>query len=218
MTRGHFINHVAETDLALCASGDLPIWRRLAAGWHVRRCEECRELLQAFRANREQLHESAERLPENMLPMDWDALSAEMTANIRVGLAAGECVTPRAPKAAALTWLRPAAAAAGILVLIAGAWWLNVPRSDTETIGRALWSMWSGQHGTVSPAAPQEDRGPMVVSSSAGVELVENGGRMKIEQSGLQPVMYSVSTQGSASTRWVDEDTAQVTITAVYVQ
>jgi hypothetical protein len=58
----------------------------------------------------------------------------------------------------------------------------------------------------------------MVGASSAGVELVENGGRMKIEQSGLQPVMYSVSTQGSASTRWVDQDTGQVTITAVYVQ
>lgn len=205
--------HTTEPDLALYASGDLPVWRRLAAGWHVRGCDECRELLQTFRANRGRLRESADHLPEDMLPMDWDALSAEMTANIRVGLAAGECVTPRTPKAA-LTWWRPAAAAAGVLVLIAGAWWLNVPRSDTETIAHAFRDLFAGHRGTVS----QEDRGPMVVSSAAGVELVENGGRMKIEQSGLQPVMYSVSTQGSASTRWVDEDTAQVTITAVYVQ
>ncbi|MCU1339977.1 MAG: hypothetical protein JWO19_5558, partial [Bryobacterales bacterium] len=49
MNRGHFIKHVAETDLALYASGDLPLARRLAAGWHVRGCEECRALVQAFR-------------------------------------------------------------------------------------------------------------------------------------------------------------------------
>jgi hypothetical protein len=48
--------------------------------------------------------------------------------------------------------------------------------------------------------------------------LVENGGRMGIEQGGLEPVMFSVSTQGSASARYVDQDTGQVTITATYVQ
>jgi hypothetical protein len=207
--------HTAETDLALYASGDLPVWRKLATAWHVRGCEECRGLVETFRLDRDGLHQAADRLPEDI---DWDRLSAEMTANIHVGLAAGECVTPRAPKVEVLAWWRPAAAAAGILVLVAGAWWLNVPRSDTETIGRALRDMVTGQRGSVAQTAPQEDRGPMVGASSAGIELVENGGRMKIEQSGLQPVMYSVSTQGSASTRWVDEDTAQVTITAVYVQ
>jgi hypothetical protein len=207
--------HTAETDLALYASGDLPVWRKLATAWHVRGCEECRRLVETFRLDRDGLHDAADRLPDDI---DWDQLSAEMTANIHVGLAAGECVTPRAPKIETLAWWRPAAAAAGILVLVAGAWWLNVPRSDTETIGRALRDMFTGQRGSVAQTAPQEDRGPMVGASSAGIELVENGGRMKIEQSGLQPVMYSVSTQGSASTRWVDEDTAQVTITAVYVQ
>src|SRR6185295_1704811 len=212
------IRHTSERDLALYASGDLPVWRKLATAWHVRGCEECRGLVETFRSDREGLHEAADRLPEDILPMDWDQLSAEMTANIHVGLAAGECVTPRAPKVEAMAWWRPAAAAAGVLVLVAGAWWLNVPRSDTETIANAFRDMFTGRRGTVAQVTPQEDRGPMVRSSSAGVELVENGGRMKIEQSGLQPVMYSVSTQGSASTRWVDEETAQVTITAVYVQ
>jgi len=213
------IRHTSERDLALYASGDLPVWRKLATAWHVRGCEECRGLVETFRFDRDGLHQAADRLPEDI---DWDQLSAEMTANIHVGLAAGECVTPRVARVEALAWWRPAAAAAGILVLIAGAWWLNVPRSDTETIANALRDMFTGKRATISQTAaqtaPQEDRGPMVGASSAGIELVENGGRMKIEQSGLQPVMYSVSTQGSASTRWVDEDTAQVTITAVYVQ
>ena len=206
--------HTAETDLALYASGDLPVLRKLAAAWHVRGCEECRGLVETFRLDRDGLHQAADRLPEDI---DWDQLSAEMTANIHVGLAAGECVTPRTPKVEVLGWWRPAAAAAGIVVLVAGAWWLNVPRSDTETIAHALQSMFTGQRGTAAQT-PQEDRGPMVRSSSAGVELVENGGRLGIEQSGLLPAMYSVSTQGSASARYVDQDTGQVTITAVYVQ
>ena len=202
--------HVTETNLALYAAGDLPVWQGLVAAWHVRGCEECRSLVEAFRADRDRLRQSKDRLPENV---DWDALSAEMTANIRVGLAAGECVTPRAPKAAGLAWLRPAAAAAGIVVLLAGAWWLNIPRTDTETIGRAIRNIATGERGT-----PLQERGPMVGASSSGVELSENGGKLGIEQSGLQPVMFSVSAQGSASARYVDQDTGQVTITAVYVQ
>ena len=97
-------------------------------------------------------------------------------------------------------------------MLLAGAWWLNIPRTDTETIGRALRDMATG--GRLSS---QEERGPIVGVSSTGVELVENGGRLGIEQIGLEPVMYSVSTQGSASARYID-DAGQVTITATYAQ
>ncbi|HEY2845335.1 MAG TPA: hypothetical protein VGJ09_16850 [Bryobacteraceae bacterium] len=213
---GHLSQHLAETDLALYASGDLPVWHRLAAGWHVRGCSQCRALVQTYRLDRDRLQQSAGQVPEDV---DWDQLSAEMTANIHVGLAAGECVSPRAPRVAALSWWRPVAAAAGILVLVSGAWWLNIPKSDTETIGRALYHMATGDRGTQQPAAPAE-RGSMVGASpsGSGVELVENGGSLGIEQRGLQPVMYSISTQGSASARYVDQDTGQVTITAVYVQ
>ena len=99
-------------------------------------------------------------------------------------------------------------------MVLAGAWWLNIPRTDTEAIGRAIRDMATG--GRLS--ATQEERGPVVGASSAGVVLVENGGRMGIDQGGLEPVMFSVSTQGSASARYVDQDTGQVTITATYVQ
>jgi hypothetical protein len=201
--------HVAETDLALYAARDLPFWRSALVRLHVRRCEECRSLVEALRADREELRRSADDLPENL---DWDQLSAEMTANIRVGLAAGECVTPRERKVVAISW-RPAAIAAGLVVLLAGAWWLNIPPTDTETIGRALHNIATGGRAASTP----EEHGPVVGVSSNGVELVENGGRLGIEQSGLEPVMYSVSTQGSASARYIDE-AGQVTITAAYVQ
>ena len=45
---------------------------------------------------------------------DWDRLAAEMTANIRVGLAAGECVAPRRKLDLSRSW-KPAG-------LVAGSW------------------------------------------------------------------------------------------------
>jgi hypothetical protein len=202
--------HVIETDLALYAAGDLPFWRSALVGIHVRKCGECRGLVQALREDRKELKRSADDMPANI---DWDQLAAEMTANIRVGLAAGECVTPRERKVASISW-RPAAIAAGLVVLMAGAWWLNIPRTDTEAIGRAIRSMATGGRAVV----PEDEHGPVVGASSTGVVLVENGGQIRIEQGGLQPVMYSVSTQLSASARYVDQDTGQVTITGTYVQ
>jgi anti-sigma factor RsiW len=209
MNREAMSRHLAETGLALYASGDLPFWRGTLVKLHLRRCDECRGLVEALRRDREELRGSADDMPGNV---DWDQLAAEMTANIRVGLAAGECVTPRERKIASISW-RPAAIAAGLVVLMAGAWWLNIPRTDTEAIGRAIRDMASGGRAT----ATQENRDPVVGASSTGVELVENGGQMRIKQGGLEPVMFSVSTQGSASARYV-EDTGQVTITATYVQ
>jgi hypothetical protein len=214
MSRQAMKRHVMETELALYAAGDLPVWRsalvHLRVRFHLRGCDECRGLVEALRADRQELRRSADDMPSGV---DWDQLAAEMTANIRVGLAAGECVTPRERKVATMSW-RPAAIAAGLVVLLAGAWWLNIPRTDTEAIGRAIRDMATG--GRMN--ATQEERGPVVGASSAGVVLVENGGRMGIDQGGLEPVMYSVSTQGSASARYVDQDTGQVTITATYVQ
>jgi len=205
--------HIAESDLALYASRDLPLLDRTLAGMHVRRCEQCRELVAAFRADRKELAASADNMPGSV---DWDQLAAEMTANIRVGLAAGECVTPREPKKAAFTW-QPVAIALGVVLLIAGAWWLNIPRADTDAIGHALHTIATGGR-TARPAVSEEERGPVVGASSTGVELLQNGGRLGIDQSGLRPVLFSVSTQGSASARYVDQDTGQVTITATYVQ
>jgi hypothetical protein len=214
MSREAMSRHVMETDLALYAAGDLPFWRGAVVKFHVRGCAECRALVEALRVDRQELRRSANEMPAGISKdFDWDQLAAEMTANIRVGLAAGECVTPRERKIASVSW-RPMAIAAGLVVMLAGAWWLNVPRTDTETIGRALRNMATGGRA----GSPQEERGPVVGASSAGVMLVENGGQIRIDQGGLEPVMYSVSTQGSASARYVDQDTGQVTITAAYVQ
>ncbi len=46
----------------------------------------------------------------------------------------------------------------------------------------------------------------------------KNGSAMGVSSSNTQPVATSVSFNGSASARYVDDDTGQVTISTVYVQ
>jgi len=205
-------HHVGESDLALYASGDLGFWRGIRVRLHVERCAGCRRLAEAYRQDRAQIREVADELPEGL---DWNRLAAEMTANIRVGLAAGECVAPRHRKPVAMAW-RPAAVVAGVAILVTGAWWLNVPAAQTQELGRALRAVWSGRasarHGVV------EDRGTVVEATSSGIELRENGSSLGVSQGAARPLAVSVSVQGSASARYVDSDTGQMTITSVYAQ
>ncbi len=191
--------HPFATDLALYAGGDLRGWERISTALHVRGCERCRESVEAFRADQQQLSESAAELPPGL---NWDRLSAEMTANIRVGLAAGECVTPASRQAEATGWnWKPAAAFASLAMVFGAAWWLNMPLRNVPSF-----------------AAGIEDRGPVVEASSEGIEFRENGSALGVSTSAAAPVATSVSFGGSASARYVDDDTGQVTITTVYVQ
>ena len=203
------MKHVSESDLALYASGDLGGWQRWTAALHVRRCIECRELAEAYRTLRADARSETSALPAGL---DWDRLSAEMRANIHVGLAAGECVTPAAQRerkhAVHSVW-RPAAAVAALAIVVTGAWWLNVPASDRLALAHVLRGL---------PAGVGEDRGPVVVATPAGIEFRENGSSLGVGLSGAKPEEVSLSVGGSASARFVDEDTGQVTITSVYVQ
>jgi hypothetical protein len=158
--------------------------------------------------------------------LDWDSLSAEMAANIRVGLAAGECVADPNLRKREGTWAfvrgwdwRPAAAIAGVLVLLTGAWWLNVPSADNVSLRKAVGAIARGGRDRM----PQfvrglDDRVPVVEVNASGISVRENGGALGVSQEGSRPVTISVSVQGSASARYVDTDTGQVTVTSVYVQ
>jgi hypothetical protein len=209
--------HVRETDLALYASGDVSLWQRAAIHLHVRQCERCREVVNEFRGDARILRDAAAGLPEGV---DWARLSAEMTANIRVGLEAGECVAPRKlrkaiPVSIPARW-RPvalaSAVAAMLTVMLAGAWWLNVPAQDTQALNRAMHSIWRGR------SAMSDERVAVIEASSEGIELRKNGGSLGVTQDAARLMTVSVSTQGSASAHYVDQDTGQVTITSVYAQ
>src|SRR5262249_16887292 len=130
-------SHIAETDLALYVSGDLGLGRRVLVRLHISQCDRCARRVEAYRSDRKAMREIAAEIPDEV---DWDRLSAEMTANIRVGLAAGECVAPRRRKVVTLGW-RPAAAMAGLSAVLAVAWWLNMPPETTTALRKAVVSI-----------------------------------------------------------------------------
>lgn len=220
--------HIPEADLALFISGDLGMWTCLRVKLHGSHCEACRERLEAYRSSRQRLKQAAAEMPEGE---DWDRLAAEMTANIRVGLAAGECVAPRRGRADGKStggylsrvhgW-RAAAAWGGITcgaaALLTAAFLLNLPASDGVSLARSLHALVRGDRSGAARAIASENRGPVVEASSNGVELRENGVVVSIPQASTPPVAITVSAPGSASARYVDDDTGQMTISSVYVQ
>ena len=80
------MRHPFQSDLALYATGDLPLWRRPMIRLHVSGCDSCRSWVEAFSADRESLRGLAAEMPAGV---NWDRLAAEMSANVRVGLEAG---------------------------------------------------------------------------------------------------------------------------------
>jgi hypothetical protein len=200
------MRHVSESDLALYASNDLSGWPRWATAVHVRRCVECRELVEAYRMLRVDARGST---PPSLTGLDWERLSAEMAANIHVGLAAGRCVPPLEKKSVARWAWQPVAVVTALSLVVGAAWWLNVPASDRAALYRVMRGL---------PVHAIEDRGPVVAATSEGIEFRENGSSLGVGLSGAQLVETSLSVGGSASARYVDDDADQVTITAVYVQ
>jgi hypothetical protein len=205
--------HILETDLALFASGDIPMWRQPLVRLHFAGCGPCQARIAAYREDQETIRRIAAEMP---MGVSWDRLAAEMTANIRVGLAAGECVAPRRQRRTFPAGWRMAAAMAGFSALLVSAWWLNMPASETAALGGAMKKI---AHALPWPGAGiLEDRGPLVEVSAAGIQLRENGGVLGMSQGVARPVSVTLSVQGSARARYVDSETGQVTITGVYAQ
>jgi alkylhydroperoxidase family enzyme len=222
------MTHVSQSDLALYAAGDLLLWRRIRVRLHVSACRDCSDVAEAHRADRGRLRQSADAMPEGL---DWNRLSAEMTANIHLGLEAGECVTPRDRRTPifkphegwaarffeSLSW-KPAAVVAGVTMLLAGSWWLNVPAADSQSLMRAFRAIASGGRDRLPQGVRLiDDRMPIVEVTASGISIRENGSALGVS-AGPRPVAVSVSVQGSANAHYVDADTGQVTITSVYVQ
>jgi len=173
------------------------MWKYAAVCLHIARCEACRTRSESYRQGRQSLKLAAGALPAGV---NWDRLAAEMTANIRVGLAAGECVAPRRRKPAYFVGWKPAAIATGIVVVLSAAWWLNMPASDSDALARAMKSFVTGGRPTVSYI---ENRGPAVQGATAqvspdGVEIKQNGVPMPIEQlASARSAGTAVSAPGS---------------------
>jgi len=182
--------HPRETELALYAGGELSWWRRRRLSGHLRQCESCRAQVESFRDGRAWLRQQDELPPE----VNWSRLAAEMRANIRLGLAAGECVGPvRRPQ---LRW-RPAALALPVLLLLLAGWMLQIWHPPVRR-----------------PAAV---RGPVVTATASGVELRQGGAVLTLLHPHASDVGRFASGEG-VRVRYVDAETGMVTISHVYAE
>ena len=123
--------------------------------------------------------------------VNWDRLAAEMTGNIRVGLAAGECVAGVA-RHDRFGWVT-GAVLAGAALLLSTAWWLNIPHTQRQT-------------------------GVVLEATQSGIQLKQDGAALMLlnRESSSAPVYGSAP--GSLRVRYVDSETNQVTINNVYAQ
>lgn len=195
------MNHPNQATLALHAGADLGPIARWRTNRHLAHCERCRDEVAAYSGLREILPELGE-MPE----VPWNRLSAEMKANIRLGLAAGECVrVNEAPLRKSLfSGARAAVALASVLALLVTGLVLERP------IPRANYN-----HSGFSPLIFD---GVVVESTKDGI--VVGQGREAIElrhPAGTDSVTYSVDAQGSMRARYVDPTTGYVTVNNVYV-
>ena len=186
------MSHPEPASLALFAGADLPVWSRWRIGAHVKACEECRREVEALRNQSQWIRETAVELPAEV---HWASFAAEMKANIQVGLAAGQCVVTARTHYSPLGLRATATAALAtiVLVLISG-WFLHFPRPKTLT------------------------EGVILSAGRTGIELKAADRALTLKHSGIEPVMVSVSLEGSMASRYVDDETGMVTINNVYVQ
>jgi hypothetical protein len=191
------MRHPTDSELALYAGGDLPALERWRVQYHVHHCDSCRGEVEGFRTAVLELRNTTAGLPANF---DWDRVTAEITANIHLGLEAGECVTPAKAPAPRVSW-RAVAVMASVSIVVAAGWWLNPPQAAPTLVHRA--------------AAAVE-----IGTTSGGIELKENGNALVLlnGRSGETARPIIVSAPGTLRARYVDADTGQITINNVYAE
>jgi hypothetical protein len=217
------MKHPNQVQLALAAGGDLGFWDRWRVGRHVSGCSVCANEVEALRAGKQQVREVTAVLPDNL---NWNQLAQEMTANIRVGLAAGEAIA-KFDKPALIARSRHLGWNAGMVlacatVVFVAAFWINTPRAQMDHLLSALGRVRAGRIGNLvqHPLAATQD--VMLEASSFSLDLNQNGRTLSLMHPHSDAVTVSVSmpvsvnNQGSVGVRYVDADTGQVTTNKVY--
>lgn len=199
------MKHPSEQQIALYAGGDLRGWEQWQVRFHVERCAECRSEVEAYRTL--PLHELADALPAGT---QWDRLAQEMTGNIRVGFAAGQCIEPVHLRMHSAVRHKGLALATMGMVVVLAAVWFRLPDTQQAHLFSSLKTMATGTRGMPNT------EGVVLEASPRSIEVKENGGALSLLHPDTADVTVSVSMQGSAGARYVDAETGQVTINRVY--
>ncbi len=188
------MKHPNEANLALFAGRDVNFVSGWRIGRHVSRCSQCRGTVDAFVSLR------SETAGLNELPASiaWNRLASEMKANIRLGLAAGECVSgPSFAKARArFSGLHTLMAYAAVIMLVVAGVWLQRP-------------------------APAESGRAVLAATSDGIELTEGGRSLGLRYGAshaVNDVSYSADAKGAMGARYVDNKTGYVTVVNVNLE
>jgi hypothetical protein len=193
------MKHPSQATLALQAGGDLGFFARWRTERHLSHCDRCRQELETFQVTRQILPDLAE-IPE----IPWSRLAAEMKANIRLGLEAGECVRASDPPLRESRWFtgaRAAVALASIVVLLVTGAVLERPAP--------------------APQPTAMDDGPVVQDTGDGIQVRRGEQALRLMNPRLSPsqrVLYSPDAQGSMRARYVDPQTGYITINNVYAE
>jgi len=184
------MGHPNQATLALHAGGDLGPIRRWLTARHLARCADCREEVAGYVEMRELLPDLAE-LPE----ISWNRMAAEIKANVRLGLEAGECVRVADPlPRASVTGWRAAVAFASVIVLVGGCFVLERPAPPRRHVAETA-----------------------VESSQDGVQYQAGDDHMLGLMNGNEQTkaVYHFDAQGSMGARYTDPETGSVTINTV---
>jgi hypothetical protein len=186
------MKHPSREILALQSAGDLGLLERWRTVRHLKGCPTCRDEVAAFADMREILPE-LNQIPE----VSWNRIAGEMRANIRLGLAAGECVresSPIVPASPLFGAARATLAFAGVMA--------------TLLVGLVL-----------ERPTPSASTDPVVQATAHGVQRRAGDRSFGLMNSASDgKVTYSVDAQGSLGARYVDSETGNVTMTKVYVE
>ncbi len=177
------MTHPTESDLALYAGGDLPWFRQWRVARHVTECGACQ------RAGAEYSELRTIRTAGPVV--NWQTLSAEMKANIRLGLEAGECVGHAPAPRPIISGMRLAVAGGLLTVLVAVGAYVNRP-------------------------VLRQISGTVLEASGSGIQVRGVQQTLRIMNPPSQKVMYTVGAQGELTARSVDPATGNVAITHVY--
>jgi len=183
-------SHPSETELALLAGGDCPPVSRFLLNRHVRQCSACSETVAEFASLRSDI--AAEEIPD----LNWDRLAAEMTANIHLGLEAGECVRLASPRR---HWNpKLAVAFASLTILLGAGYLLRAP------------------HAAPAISAQKSEPLPVLQSTGSGLELRNGGNSLTLMNHHGTAAAQTVSTQGEIRASYVEG--GAVTFNAVYLE